>query len=93
MDLPVRYDKLDIMTKIAVREEYARIQGGVCAHCNAPLKGNPSAHVTSKKVDKRRFPPTFFKYPVHLHHSHKTGLTIGAVHNYCNAVLWQYHGE
>lgn len=32
-------------------------------------------------------------YPVHLHHDHKTGLTIGAVHAKCNAVLWQYYGE
>jgi hypothetical protein len=30
---------------------------------------------------------------VHLHHSHETGMTIGAVHARCNAVLWQYHGE
>jgi hypothetical protein len=28
-----------------------------------------------------------------LHHCHQTGLTIGAVHAKCNAVLWQYHGE
>ena len=39
------------------------------------------------------FPPNFFKWPVHLHHSHDTGMTIGAVHARCNAVLWQYHGE
>jgi hypothetical protein len=39
------------------------------------------------------FPELFLKYPVHLHHSHVTGLTIGAVHAYCNAVLWVYHDE
>jgi hypothetical protein len=39
------------------------------------------------------FPKNFLKWPVHLHHSHDTGMTIGAVHSYCNAVLWQYHNE
>ena len=41
----------------------------------------------------RLFPESFFKYPVHLHHSHDTGKTIGAVHAYCNAVLWEYYGQ
>jgi hypothetical protein len=44
-------------------------------------------------IDRELFPPGFFNYPVHLHHSHNSGLTIGAVHSYCNAVLWHYHGE
>jgi hypothetical protein len=32
-------------------------------------------------------------HPVHLQHSHVTGLTEGAVHAFCNAVLWQYEGR
>lgn len=44
-------------------------------------------------VNMKLFPPNFFKHPVHLHHDHQTGMTIGAVHNHCNAVLWQYYGE
>lgn len=24
---------------------------------------------------------------------HKTGMTEGAVHNYCNAVMWQYENR
>ena len=46
-----------------------------------------------KWIDEELVPENFFKYPVHLHHSHYTGMTIGAVHANCNAVLWQYHGE
>jgi hypothetical protein len=33
------------------------------------------------------------KSPIHLQHDHDTGLTEGAVHAYCNAVLWQYEGR
>jgi hypothetical protein len=46
-----------------------------------------------KKINARLFPPNFFNWPVHLHHCHVTGLTIGAIHCHCNAVLWQYHGQ
>jgi hypothetical protein len=30
---------------------------------------------------------------IHLQHCHKTNMTEGAVHAYCNAVLWQYEGK
>lgn len=43
-------------------------------------------------IDERLFPKGFFDHPVHLHHNHDTGLTIGAIHCYCNAISWQYHG-
>ncbi|AGI61771.1 hypothetical protein VCO139_0016 [Vibrio phage VCO139] len=39
------------------------------------------------------FPKNMFQYPIHLHHDHNTGMTIGAVHARCNAVLWEYYGE
>ena len=77
----------------SVREEYARRQGGKCSHCGGPLAGPAHNSALAKLVNARLFPPNFFKWPVHLHHCHKTGMTIGAVHNHCNAVLWQYHGE
>ena len=93
MDLPVNYDELPIHMKRVVREEYARIQGGRCCHCGEPLNGEPSKEVRDKWVNRKLFPPGFFKWPVHLHHDHNTGMTIGAVHNYCNAVLWQFYGE
>lgn len=45
------------------------------------------------RLQRKIFPKGFFDRPVHLHHSHDTGLTIGAVHAVCNAVLWIYHRE
>jgi len=48
---------------------------------------------TALLIKKSLFPRGFFGYPIHLHHSHDTGMTIGAVHAHCNAVLWQYEGE
>jgi hypothetical protein len=93
MKLPVNYDELEPRDRRVVREEYVRAQKGLCSHCAAPLSGDASLEVMRKNIDNSLFPDNFFKYPVHLHHSRDTGLTIGAVHCNCNAVLWQYHGE
>lgn len=93
MKLPADYQSLTSSERRAVREEYVRLQKGLCSHCGEPLAGRPSGEVETLWVDKDLFPPTFFDWPVHLHHDHDTGLTLGAVHHRCNAVLWQYHGE
>ena len=90
MELPVNYDKLHYTERRAVREEYIKIQEGKCCHCKEPLD-EEQPH--TKPIDRKLFPTGFFDWPVHLHHCHKSSMTIGAVHNYCNAVLWQYHGE
>jgi len=92
-DLPVDYTKLTPYERREVRENYIAQQDGNCSHCGEPLHEQPSESVMRKKVSTSLFPTNFFKWPVHLHHSHKTGMTIGAVHCYCNAVLWQHHGE
>lgn len=91
--VPARYADLDPQQRRSTREAYVTAQGGNCCHCRAPLIGPPAADVAAKRVTARLYPPNFFKYPVHLHHDRKNGLTIGAVHNHCNAVLWEYHGE
>ena len=93
MDLPVHYNSLTPVQRRAVREEYVKLQGGNCMYCHKDLTGEPCRRVTSKRINWKLFPPNFLKYPIHLQHCHKTGLTEGAVHAYCNAVLWQYHGK
>lgn len=93
MKLPVVYDQLDPFDKRRVREAYVLQQKGECYYCKRTLGKPPPRNVLSKSVDESLFPDGFFSWPVHLHHSHDTGLTLGAVHAYCNAVLWQYHGE
>lgn len=95
MELPVDYNKLDWRKgeKRIVREEYERLQEGKCWYCNQPLSGPPADEVAAKPIHMSLFPPGFLKHPVHLHHCHNTGMTIGAVHAYCNAVLWEYDGE
>ena len=93
MDLPIRYASLSSAQKRAVRCEYAHRQSGRCCHCGEPLDGLPSLHVRVRRLDMRLFPRGFLSRPVHLHHDHRTGLTIGAVHARCNAVLWQHHGK
>lgn len=93
MELPVDYRHLTPSQRRVVREAYIEKQGGKCKHCEAPLNDKAAETILRKPVDKDLFPANFFRWPVHLHHDHNTGLTIGAVHCYCNAVLWQYHGE
>lgn len=93
MKLPVKYNEIPIQERRKVRNEYARLQGGACYFCKQPLDGPPSEEVANKYIKKHLFPRSFFLWPIHLHHSHKDGMTIGAVHNHCNAVLWQYFGE
>ena len=93
MELPVIYDSLSTKQKRLVREEYVRLQNGDCYHCGNDLNGPPREEILSRSIDMRLFPPGFLTWPVHLHHDHNTGLTLGAVHSYCNAVLWQYHDE
>jgi len=92
-NLPVYYDNLPRHEKRLVREQYIKEQKGKCYHCGSDLSGEPSKKVASKKLNMKLFPKGFLNYPVHLHHDHNTGLTIGAVHAHCNGVLWQYHGE
>lgn len=86
--LPVNYTLLTPAQRRRVREEYVRRQSGNCFWCGAALGGPPSE---LRKVDRRLFPTGFFAHPVHLQHSHRTGMTEGAVHAHCNAVMWQHH--
>lgn len=94
MKLPVNYDNLEWWERKLVREEYIKIQEGLCYHCKTPLSVPVPEEVISRApINRILFPKSFFKHPVHLHHDHNTGMTLGAVHHYCNAYLWQYLGE
>jgi hypothetical protein len=90
---PVKYKDLSFFERKLKREEYKKAQNNFCYHCKSKLDENPDKEIVKKPINLSLFPPNFLRYPVHLHHSHKTGFTIGAVHAYCNAVLWQYYGE
>jgi hypothetical protein len=91
--LPVDYTKLQPIERRAVREQYIAEQGGKCYYCHDPLDKDPPQRIRDHPINWKMFPPNFLKYPVHLQHDHETNLTEGAVHAYCNAVLWQYEGR
>ena len=93
LNLPCDYTYLEWWERKDVRERYVQLQDGECMFCDASLAEGAPDSVTAKKINWRRFPKNFLKYPVHLQHCHKTGMTEGAVHAYCNAVMWQYHGR
>lgn len=92
-ELPVRYSRLAPEARRRVRMQYAIEQGNVCMYCKHTLAQDPPDSVKSKSINWELFPPNFLRYPIHLQHCHKTDLTEGAVHAYCNAVLWQYYGR
>lgn len=94
-ELPTDYNSLDWRKgeRAAVRDQYVQEQDGKCYWCGEPLGGEPSEEVNSKKINWKLFPGGFLDNPVHLQHCHKTGMTEGAVHALCNAVMWQYHGR
>lgn len=93
MELPVNYDKLTRAERREVRLEYINQQNGDCYHCGVSLSDSPCSSIQALTIFEDLFPKGFFNHPVHLHHNHDTGMTIGAVHARCNAALWQYHGE
>lgn len=92
MNLPQDYRKLSATQRREVRQQYIIEQDGMCHYCGGDINAEPPAHIKGKRVNWSLFPrgEGFLKYPIHLHHDHKTGMTIGAVHALCNAVSWQY---
>lgn len=93
MELPINYDKATKWFRRKARLQYQEIQENKCQYCKEDLDGKPAENIESAFIDLRLFPVGMLNYPIHLHHCHKTGMTIGAVHARCNAYLWQYHGE
>ena len=93
MKLPINYQKSHWVVRMQARNQYVINQKGRCYHCKCMLDKKPPKSVTNIPLTAHLFPENFFKHPIHLHHSHVTGKTIGAVHNYCNAILWEYHNE
>jgi len=91
MKLPVKYSEIDSKIRRKVREQYVKNQNGKCFWCKCSLHESPPEFIKKYKIDWKLFPSNFLKYPIHLQHDHFTGMTEGAVHAYCNAVMWQYH--
>lgn len=92
-DLPVYYDNLNWREKANVRNQYIRKQDGKCFYCGENLSDPPPDRITKKYLRMEIFPKGFLDHPVHLQHDHISGLTEGAVHAYCNGVMWQYEGR
>lgn len=93
MKLPVDYTKLTPFQRKQVREEYIKLQNNKCYYCGEDLNKKAPDRITNKPINWSLFPPNFLKYPIHLQHDHYNNMTEGAVHNYCNAVMWQYEGR
>lgn len=94
LTIPAKYDDLTWYERRLVREEYIVRQGGACYHCKHTLSEDTPDDIKRQfPLDPRYWGPDFLKHPIHLHHDHQTGYTIGSTHAYCNAILAQYYGE
>jgi len=94
LQIPAMYDALTWYERSLVREEYIILQKGACYWCKETLLHDTSEELkASYPLDPRYWPEEFLKHPVHLHHCHRSGLTLGATHAYCNAILAMYYGE
>lgn len=89
----MKYSQLTPFERKQVREECIQSQKNKCMFCKQSLLNPPPQKITGKKIDWSYFPDNFLKYPIHLQHNHITDEVEGAVHSYCNAVMWQYEGE
>lgn len=94
MDIPINYDTASWQERKEAREVYVTLQEGKCFYCKESLTQNPPKQILDKAINWSLFPggKEFLRYPIHLQHNHNTGMTEGAVHAYCNAVMWQYNG-
>tara|TARA_R110000796_G_scaffold126793_10_gene241845 strand:+ start:1337 stop:1627 length:291 start_codon:yes stop_codon:yes gene_type:complete len=91
--LPQPYSKLAQWQRKEVREQYIEEQDNKCWYCKCDIYKDAPQNVLDKPINLDLFPPFFLKNPIHLQHNHESDMTEGAVHAYCNAVLWQYHGR
>ena len=87
------YELLTTRQRRLLREAYVASQGGKCCYCQHPLDEAPCRRVSTARITWELFPDGFQNHPVHLHHNHATGMTIGAVHMRCNAYVWQHEGK
>ncbi len=92
-DLPTDYTKLTSQQRKEVREIYIQQQQNLCFYCGCSLSQKAPKYIIEKKIDWSLFPQWFLRYPIHLQHNHETGLTEGALHSNCNAVMWVYEGR
>jgi hypothetical protein len=76
--LPVFYPAIekDTIIRHCVRDEYIRLQQGMCPLCGGPLD-EPSRLSHVKVVPKSS---------LYLHHDHETGMTVCVLHASCNSM-------
>lgn len=84
------YSRLTPYERRDLRNQYVEAQKGLCYWCKSDIHSDPPKKITDFKINWNLFPEGFLNYPIHLQHNHATDLTEGAVHAYCNAVMWQY---
>ena len=87
LELPTKYSSLSGERLSAVKEAYICLQRERCWLC-----GNNLYELSKYLVDNPKLMPLCGnelaeRYPLHLHHDHDTGLTLGVTHAECNIII------
>lgn len=93
---PQRYRDLNANQHRKLRDEYVEYFRGRCLYCDGQLDDEPHEFVrqSADEIEWDNLPGSkegFLKNPVHLHHDHETGLTLGPIHALCNAHSWHFY--
>ena len=104
-DLPINYTTSNSYTRRKVRLQYIALQRNKCCYCGHPFSNEQPTDMVDrirpyyKALLAVAFQPLdspierLFTHPIHLHHSHSNGETIGAVHAVCNYILLAEHNQ
>lgn len=93
IELAAKYSELTSLQRRSLRQDYIKQQMGKCFYCKEDLNQDPPKRIKDLAIEWNYFPSNFLVFPIHLQHNHDTDMTEGAVHAYCNAVMWQYEGR
>lgn len=84
LELPTKYSSLTGERKSAVKEAYICLQRDRCWLCGDDLYDPPKFLVENPNYMPLCGNQLAEHSPLHLHHDHKTGLTLGVTHAECN---------
>jgi len=86
LELPIKYSSLSGERLSAVKEAYTCLQRERCWLCGNNLWDLPKYIVENPKLMGLCGNQLAEHSPLHLHHDHDTGLTLGVTHAECNII-------
>lgn len=86
LELPTKYSSLSGERLAVVKEAYICLQRERCWLCGGNLYELPNHVVDNPNLIGLCSSQLAEQHPLHLHHNHDTGLTLGVAHAECNII-------